>query len=77
VLWKPSKSQLGKMLGVSGEVFHKKIKPKIKKDFTKERYEKGVDNPDVWLDEDDKITLVKPDDPTKFIKTGLSIYSYK
>ena len=77
MLWKPSKSQLGKMLGVSGEVFHKKIKPKIKKDFTKELHAKNIDNPDICLDEYDEITLVKPGDSTKVIKTNLSIYSYK
>jgi hypothetical protein len=77
VLWKPSKSQLGEMLGISGEMFHKKIKPRIKKDFAKELYEKGIDNPDIWLDETDKMTLIKPGDSTKFIETDLSIFSYK
>ncbi len=77
MLRKPSKSNLGKMLGVTEEIFHKKIKPKIKKDFSKELNEKNIDNPDIWLDEDDKIILVKPRDNTRFIETDLSIYSYK
>ena len=54
VLGKPTKSQLAKMMEVTEETFHKKIKPKIKKDFTRERMEKDIENPDIWLDEDDK-----------------------
>lgn len=77
MLKKPTKSELGNMLGISGENFHKKIKPKIKKDFARELKAKDIDNPDIWLNEDNMITLVNPGDQTKFIETALSIYSYK
>ncbi len=76
---KPTKAELAEMLNVTEEVFHRDIKPYIKRDFRKElsNIMDKTTNPDIWLDEQDNMILVNPQNVNRYYQTNLSIYSYK
>ena len=62
---KPSNVFLAEFLGISPEVFHKKVKQLIKKDFKRELEKLNIDNPDILLDEKGYMKLQHPEDPLK------------
>lgn len=45
-------------------------------DFKKELMNNGIKNPDIGLDEDNKMYLVHPLDSKNYIVTGLKIFDY-
>lgn len=67
---------LADLLNITESNFHRDIKPMILRDFKTELINDGIKNPDIGLDEDNKIYLVHPQDPTSYIITNLKIFDY-
>lgn len=68
--------ELGILLQVSEETFHREIKRLMKKDFEAELKVIGVSNPDVLLDADNKLFLADPRNHNVFVTTHLSVFDY-
>ena len=76
--WKHYTSkELAGLLNVTEQEFHRKIKRMIVRDFKAELKELNVENPDIFLDENNCILLVDPKKSEKYLLTELSIYSYE
>lgn len=71
-----NKSYLSEKLGVEQRIFHRRIKPRIIKDFEKELDKIDLKNPDIGLDEEGLIYLVDTKDTTVYIETLLNISAY-
>jgi ribosomal protein S17 len=67
---------LAQKIGVERRVFHRKIKPRILKDFKDELKALKINNPDIGLDENDVVILGDSRDHSRTINTKLSIQSY-
>jgi hypothetical protein len=67
---------LADLLEITESDFHRDKKPMILRDFKKELNDSGIKNPDIGLDEDNKVYLVHPQDYTSYVITDLKIFDY-
>lgn len=68
--------EIGILLNVSGEEFHREIKKIIKADFKTELKTLGVNNPDILLNDKNIMRLADPRDHSKYYDTDLEITAY-
>jgi hypothetical protein len=72
----PDAKQLASIFGVSEQVFHRRVKPRIKSDFSRELQIMNTGNPDVGVDENFCIVLRHPESGA-ILQTGVPLHAYQ
>ncbi len=72
----PDAKQLAAILGVSEHVFHRRVKPRIKSDFSRELRTMNTSNPDIGLDDHFCIVLRHPETGA-ILQTAVPLSAYQ